>query len=145
MCLAFYSCKSENEGKRLMAQIRDSIPGQKIKIFRSVETLAGSLANSPSPDIAVLLVADEAELLSVLSLKKSLEDSRIIMILPDRTEENLKRSYPLNPLLTCFRDGGFSETVALMARMKNESLAEADQENPSIYRWSQGFPFVHAY
>jgi hypothetical protein len=145
MCVAFYSEKSENEGKKLVARIRDSVPGQKIRILRKVETLAGSLSHCESPDIALFLPADKEELSSILRLKKSLEGSRIILILPDRTVESLKSARALSPLLTCFRDGDITEPVAVVARLRNEELAETEVHNPKSFWQGREFPYVSPY
>ncbi len=142
MCLAFYSAKSDNEGRRLLAGIKGQTSVQKIRVLRSIETLENAVAGSVSPDIAILMAADPEELKSLAVLKNRLVDSRVIMILPDRSEESLRSARPFGALLTCFRDDDFSEAMAVLNRVSNAELAESTDGNPKIFWWAQGLPYA---
>lgn len=142
MCVAFFSTKSEEEGRRILGLIKHSVPDTRIKILQTLVGLAGSLKNFPSPDIALLVVADQAELSSVLSMNKSLQNSRVILILPDRSEASLRLSLALSPLLICFRDSDFSEVVTLIARLKREKRAKIGEIDPKRYWWSGELPCI---
>jgi len=136
MCLAFFSTKSEEEGERILGLIRRSIPEIRIKILRTLVGLEGSLHNFPSPDTALLVIADQAELSSVLSMQRFLHNSKVFLILPDRSEAGLRLSRPLSPLLICFRDGDFSEVVTLLSRLQKEKKHEMGEIDPKRYWWS---------
>jgi hypothetical protein len=142
MCVAFFSTKSEDEGRQILGLIKHSVPDTRVKILRTLVGLLGSLKNFPSPDIALLVVADQAELSSVLSMKKSLQNSRVILILPDRSEASLRLSLALSPLLICFRDSDFSEVVTLLARLKREKRAKIGEIDPIRYGWSGELPCI---
>ena len=142
MCIAFFSTKSEKEGERILGLIRHSIPETKIKILRTLVGLAGSLHNFPSPDMALLVIADQAELSSVLSMKKSLQNSRVFLILPDRSEATLRLSLRLSPLIICFRDSDFSEVVNLLARLQREKRDKMGEIDPKRYWWSGEPPCI---
>jgi hypothetical protein len=142
MGLVFYSIKSEVEGKRVLGMIKDSVPDEKIRVLRTLVGLASSLHNFPSPDIALLLIADQEELASVLSLKKYLTETKVILVLPDRSEASLKLSLALSPLLVCFLDSSFAEVVAVMARLKREKQARMIEIDPKRYCWDGALPHI---
>jgi hypothetical protein len=142
MCVAFFSTKSEEEGRRILGLIKHSIPEARIKILRTLVGLAGSLKNFPSPDIALLVVADQAELSSVLSMNRSLQNSRVMLILPDRSEASLRLSLALSPLLICFRDSDFSEVVTLLARLTRQKQDKMGEIDPIRYWWSGELPCI---
>jgi len=144
MCLAFFSTKSEEEGGRILGLIRHSIPEIRIKILRTLVGLEGSLHNFPSPDTALLVIADQAELSSVLSMQRSLQNSKVFLILPDRSDATLRLSRPLSPLLVCFRDGDFSEVVTLLARLMKEKKPETGEIDPRRYWWDGEIPYISA-
>jgi hypothetical protein len=142
MSLVFYSIKSEAEGRRILGLIKDVIPDEKIRVLRTLVGLASALQNFPSPDIALLLIADQEELSSVLSLKKFLADSKVILVLPDRSESSLRLSLSLSPLLACFRDSSFSEVVAVMTWLKKERQARLIEVDPKRYWWDGTLPCI---
>jgi len=142
MCIAYYSTASEDAGRRVLGLIKNSSPDTRIKILRTLVGLLGSLKNFPSPRIALFVVADDKELASVLSLKKYLQNSRVILILPDRSEATLRLSSALSPLLICFRDGDFSEVGVLLARLEREKRAKMEEGDPKRYWWTGELPSI---
>ena len=142
MCLAFFSTKSGEDGRRILELIKHSIPDTRIKVVRTLVGLAGSLKNFPSPDVALFLIADQPELSSALSMKNSLHNSRVILILPDRSKASLRLSLPLSPLLICFRDSGFSEVVTVLARLERERQTKVAEIDPKRYWWSGELPSI---
>jgi hypothetical protein len=135
MCMLFYSIKSEDEGKRISGQIKSSIPDERLRVLRTVVGLANSLKNFPPPSLALLVVADQEELSSLLSLKKFLLHSQIILVLPDRSDSGLRLSLALNPVLTSFRDSNFSEVAAVLERLRREQQMQVKEIDPRWY-WS---------
>jgi hypothetical protein len=142
MRLVFYSIKSETEGKNILGLIKNSLPDEKTRIIRTLVGLASSLKNFPSPAVALFVIADQEELSSLLSLKKFLQNTRVLLILPDRTESSLRLSWPLSPLLVCFQDSNFSEVLGLMERFKEERQTQKDDVDPNRYSWNGELPFM---
>lgn len=142
MSLMYCSTKSEAEGHQILNLIKKSVPGENMRMFRTLVGLAGFLKNFRPADVALLLVADEEELASLLSLKKFLQRSQIFLVLPDRSEGVLRLSAHFSPLLACFKDSDFSEVTAMMGRLRKERLAAAAEIDPQRYRWTGEVPYI---
>jgi len=144
MSLVFFSPKTDLEGRQFLELAKSTLPDKKFRSFRTPAGLSGYLKNFPSPEMAILLAADQEELAVLASLKKDLKGSKIILLLPDRQDNSLKLSAVLSPLLACFLDDGFPEVAAVLARMRREDLDARDALDPKRYGWAGAIPYLSA-
>jgi len=144
MSFVFFSPKTEFEGRKFLELAKSTLPDNKFRSFRTLAGLSGYLKNFPSPELAILLAADQKELAALASLKKDMNGSKIILLLPDRQDDSLKLSAVLSPLLTCFLDDGYSDVAAVLARMRRESLDARDALDPKRYGWAGALPHLSA-
>jgi hypothetical protein len=142
MSLVYYSIKTEDAGKRILKLIKNSLLEEKTKVSRTLLGLASYLKNFPSPETVLLLVADLEELASLLSLKKFFRNSRLIIILPDRSETALRLSLALSPALLCFQDSDFLDVVNLLVRTRRERQNRIDEVDPKRYLWTGTVPYL---
>ena len=91
-----------------------------ITVYRTIDSLAyGLLRPDISYDgtIAVLLAHSKKELQSLLSIRDLIADVRVIMVLPDREDDTIKKGFLLYPRLVTYVDGDFVLVAAVLKKM----------------------------
>ncbi len=142
MNLVFYSTKSESEGQQLLGALKAPLKGKKIRTFRTLVGLGSYLKNFPRPEALILVAANESELSHLVALKKRFEESPIILILPDRSETIINLACSLGALMTCFRDGDFSDVAAMMARLRTLQNVPGGPTDPRRFAWAGDIPYL---
>jgi hypothetical protein len=85
--------------------------------------------------IAVLLIADEKDLKSMLSIKSLLINMRIVLILPDRSDVTIEAGHSLHPRYLSFKDNSLKDINAVLARMievEQATYKEAHKQKLSL-------------
>jgi hypothetical protein len=67
--------------------------------------------------IAVLLISDEEDLKSMLSIQSLLINMRIVLVLPNRNNWTIEAGHSLHPRYLSFKDNGLKDIKAVLARM----------------------------
>jgi len=91
-----------------------------IKVYRTIDSLACGLLQpdiSYEGTIAVLLAHSKKELQSLLSIRDLITDVRVIMVLPDREDDTIKKGFLLYPRLVTYVDGDFVLVAAVLKKM----------------------------
>ncbi len=70
--------------------------------------------------VVVFLAADRDELSFLLSIKELLFDSRLILILPGRNKESLRKGLSLFPHYHSYADGAFKDVAAVLKKMSEQ-------------------------
>lgn len=98
MNILFYSSSGYDVGKYLWRLYRN-MPENKDTVFcRTLSSLSSALRKTVGePKIAVILAGNPEELTDILSLRESLHSYRIILILPDREAETIRKGHTLFP------------------------------------------------
>ncbi|MGA2400827.1 MAG: hypothetical protein ABSG91_03865 [Syntrophobacteraceae bacterium] len=83
--------------------IKEAIPERYITIFHSIELFSSRLSElDGGADMAVLVVADRSELQRFVALREFLEESRIILVLPESMSEDTTEAQALLPRFISF-------------------------------------------
>jgi hypothetical protein len=83
--------------------IKEAIPERYITIFHSIELFSSRLRELDGrADMAVLVVADQSALQRFIALRESLEESRIILILPESMSRDITEAHALRPRFISF-------------------------------------------
>jgi hypothetical protein len=118
MNLLFYATGEKGTGKRLWDLHQELSSVYKGAFCRTIDTLSLKLRKSMSDlTIAVLLAENQEELLDILSIRDLLNGVRIILILPDRKEDTIRKGHSLYPRFLNYVDGDFKNVVDVLAKM----------------------------
>lgn len=129
MNLIFYGAVTEGAWERLQRVIEALVPEEKIEIYRSIDRLAHRLRQPTyNLDIAILLATTREDLLNIISLSDLLEDIRIILVLPDRELDTIRKGHSLRPRFLSYADSDFAEVAAVLSKMvENTNLSKGDK------------------
>ena len=118
MAFLFYASTSGKTVKQLQMLIRTSIPEEEIEIYRSFGSLSHRF-QKPLNDlnVAILFASSMEDLSNILSLKDTLWDMRIILIIPDRNDETIVKAHQLRPRFLTYADCSPTEIVEVLCNM----------------------------
>lgn len=115
-----YEKKKSGNGHRLMEVISVLVPLNKIAVCRSLESLTESLAH-PKPNggrpLSLLLASDREDLLDLLSARDILEDTYVLLILPDEEPGIMALAHQLRPRFISFMGSNFSDIAGVAAKL----------------------------
>jgi hypothetical protein len=105
-------------GERLKKVIQSLVPKEKLEVYGSIEGFSDRLRR-PAEDIpvAVIVAANEDDLLSILSISHLLYDVRFILILPDREDGTIAIGHSLRPRFLGYIDSDYRDVTAVLGKM----------------------------
>jgi hypothetical protein len=114
----FYRMFSEGTGGQLQKVIEDVVPNENAEIYSTIDMLAERLRRpSYNVAVAVLLIGGREELWDVLSIRHLFDSIKIILILPDRTDETIAIGHKLRPRFLSYLDNDFKDVAAVLKKM----------------------------
>lgn len=123
MNLIFHA--TEDEGAELQfwelsCDLASEFPNHKIETCHSLDTLTKLLCH-PSFEraVVVLLARNHANLSEILTIRALLDDNRVILILPDRSEATISQGHKLHPRYLSYAGGDFKDVAAVLRKMIN--------------------------
>jgi hypothetical protein len=127
MCVLYYRPSVNIAAEKLQFIIEAELPDQPLEVFYSVEGLAERLSQLFRGNCAAIILAEDITALKkIFSLRPLLKDIRIILILPDRSEEAVSIGYKLHPRFLSYSDGEFGEVAVVLKKLI--SIMEADTD-----------------
>jgi hypothetical protein len=118
MSLIYYRPSQNIVAERLQFIIESEIPNQHLETFYSIEGLSERLSQSSRGNCAAIILAEDiTDLEKLFALRNLLMDIRIILILPDRSEEVVSMGYKLRPRFLSYSDGEFTEVAVVLKKM----------------------------
>lgn len=113
--------KRENESvKRLKKLLTSHFSGEVITASDSFFDMDERITNNlDSLKIALFYVSHPEEIEHLVLLKKRLNGTHLVLVMPGSDTESITLTYKLHPLLTCFDDGNYEEIRGLIDRMNN--------------------------
>ncbi|MGD9157153.1 MAG: hypothetical protein PVG39_01980 [Desulfobacteraceae bacterium] len=118
MSLLYYRPSQNIAAEKLQFVIESEMPDQQLEIFYSIEGLSARLSQSARGNCtAVILAENITDLENLFNLKTLLKDIRIILILPDRSEEVISMGYKLHPRFLSYVDSEFSDVAVVLKKM----------------------------
>jgi len=118
MKVLIYSSGNGEFNRRLVRVAGVLIPPENIDIHHTIESFRSRL-NRPGRQwgLIVALAASQQELRDISSFGSLLDDTRLMLILPDRSKESLKTGLSLRPRFLSYIDGDFIEIAAVLGYM----------------------------
>lgn len=136
MCLLYYRPPQNIIAEKLQFIIESEMPDHQLEIFYSINGLSERLSQSARGNCAAVILAENInDLRNIFALKNLLKDIRIILILPDRTEEVISMGYKLHPRFLSYIDSEFNEVAVVlkkMVKLMEESTGANGTINPVL-------------
>ncbi len=118
MKILLYMKRNSTPANRLQTGIVMTVPQDSIEIVRTVEDLTRSFMQPENkPAIAIIMVNDRHELLEVLTAQPWLNDTKIILILPDNGEDLFPLGCKLYPRFISYASRDFKDVSAVVEKM----------------------------
>lgn len=131
MSVYMYAMHSHEAFKRLQAAIASKINGTKMEIYRSIEAFSEKLRQPGfriGRPIVVICAAGKDDLQQVISLKGLLDDTRIILILPNRKKNTIFMGHLLRPRFLTYADGNFGDVTSVLEKMRGDSVPAIESD-----------------
>jgi hypothetical protein len=127
MDVVCYAADSEGPGQRVTELLKSVIPREQLLICQTIGELTNRLLQ-PTQGVraAVLLAHDLDQLHAFLTLRSLLEDTRIILILPDRDATTVAQGHTLRPRLLTYMDVDFTPLVVAVLQKIRAGLCPQD-------------------
>jgi len=118
MELLIYSSINDGAGGRLLNVMRMLLPEKKFELCRSIEEFSQRLRQPIfNPTIAVILALSREELQAIISIRHLLEDTKIILIVPDTNPDTMKKGHTLRPRYLTNCESDYVDVAAVLKRM----------------------------
>jgi hypothetical protein len=120
MHMLFHYHKENETVKRLKNLLDSHFSGEVISTSDSFFHMDEMVTkNLDTLKIALFYVSHPKEIEHLMILKKKLNGTHLILVMPERNSDSLKLTYKLHPLLTCFDDGDYEEITGLIQRVND--------------------------
>ena len=120
MNMLFHYDKENESVKRLKNLLISQFSGEVIFTSDPFFDLDDRVTNNlESMKLALFYVSHPEEIEHLMILKKKLNGTHLILVIPERNSKSILLTYKLHPLLTCFADGDYSEITGLIQRIND--------------------------
>ena len=118
MKILLYMKRNSAPSNRLQTGIAMTAPQTGIEIVRTIEDLSGSFMQPENkPAITIIMVTTKSEILEVLTAQPWLNDTKIILILPDNGEDLFPLGCKLYPRFISYASRDFKDVSAVVEKM----------------------------
>jgi hypothetical protein len=117
MSVIYYS-SNENETALRLQKILIEEAREDIEIYESIEGFSKRLCQPDlENNIAIVLINAIAEIFQICSIKRLSNDIRVILVLPDQSNEIISAGYKLHPRFISYSDSDFKDVAIVLRRM----------------------------
>lgn len=118
MTLLIYSTKTNGAEERLFRVIGLMLPENKFELNRSINDLSQWLRQPVfNPTIAILLASCREDLQEMLSIRELLDNTKVILILPDANPDTVAKGHMLRPRFLSYCNSDFIDVAAVLRWM----------------------------
>ncbi|CCK78639.1 hypothetical protein [Desulfobacula toluolica] len=118
MKTVLYANKLENIGGMLEDIIHEQVPGIKVEVCNSIDGLSQKfrqLLNNVS--VVILLVAFRDELVQLNYMSPLFENTRVVLILPDRRKDTLALGFRLKTSFVSYIDSDLQDVASVLRQI----------------------------
>ncbi|MHC1744927.1 MAG: hypothetical protein AB9873_18135 [Syntrophobacteraceae bacterium] len=121
MGVLFYAAAGNGFGAKVYQSLVHAVTREGVETFADLDSFSTRLCAFPScMSIVVLLAATREDLAELRSIKHLLEDTRILLVLPDGDPETVRMAHELTPRFLTYLDGDFSDLSAVLKKMTGQ-------------------------
>ena len=118
MKIILFSKPGNKLEEQIMAFLQELAKNDTVEIFNAIDCLSDRLKGDTSNISIILLLAPEKKILTdLLLIRHQLMGHRIVIILPDQTNDTLSMAHSLYPRFIAYRDGDLSDLRAVIEKM----------------------------
>ena len=101
----------------ILKTVKAGFPEDRIDLFSTPGAIAHRLSGSPDNDtVAVLLPADEEELIDIYSIRNSFGGIPVLLVLPNRDKFVEAMGYGLKSKIVCYRESNIVDALSALKR-----------------------------
>ena len=101
----------------MIEMVRAGFPEDRIELFHAAGDIAHRLHGAgDSETVAVLLPADEEELIDIYSVRNSFRSVPVLLVLPNRDKIVEAMGYGLKSRIVCYRESNIVEALSALKR-----------------------------
>jgi len=127
----YYSEEAERRGQKLQEVLNRDLPDIRLECFTDFEELVTGLQRPEVEPVAVVLViGSRTELDEFLPLRPDLENTRVVLVLPDQTRETLTLAQQLHPYYIKPPGDDFVELAYIVDELMEERRVTPLSEEP---------------
>lgn len=127
----YFSEEAAGPGQELQEVLNNALPERRVELFTDLDELVTGLQRPEAePALVVLVIGNLAELEEFLPLRSPWEDTGVILVLPDETEETLALAQQLNPRYIKSADEDFVELASVIDEILKEKRIASIEEEP---------------
>jgi hypothetical protein len=117
MRLIVYTNPRDNSASQLQDEI-PKIASLNVEFIHTQENFMRSLrSHMVFQSVVVFQATDQADFLFLESIRNLLFDARLILILPDREKDTIKKGFSLYPRYIAYSDDGYKDVAAVLKKM----------------------------
>ncbi len=111
MSFLFFVTPSDKTGEAIIQAIKTQFPDESVDLCATAGSLALKLSEDLNEEkVAILVPADEKELIDIYSMQDLFNGVPIMLVLPKRDKFVEAMAYRLKPKLTIYKDSGVAKT-----------------------------------
>jgi hypothetical protein len=117
----YFSAEAEGPGRKLQEVLENDLPEIPLEIFSGFDDLVTGLKRPEAePVVVVLVIASRTELEEFLPLRPVLANTRVILVLPEDSEDIRSLAERLNPSFVCSVEEDFVEVATVIDEFLRE-------------------------
>lgn len=118
MIVLFYKSVCNENSDNLQKAIEQALGGGPLEVHPGLDSLLRRVRQSSYGQVIVVLLAGTRHHLArLIALRDQLKETRIILILPDRTDETIARGHTLYPRFLSYLDSNFDDVSAVLRKL----------------------------
>ena len=127
----YYSEEAERHGRKLQEVLNNDLPDMRLELFTDFEELVTGLQRPEvDPAAVVLVIGSRMELDEFLPLRPILQNTRVILVLPDQARDTLNLAEQLDPYYIKPPGDDFVELAYIVDEILEERRVTPLSENP---------------
>lgn len=114
----YISSEETKVSERLLNRICMDFSCDNIEIFNNMADFRRRIYSFPRKmDVAVILAPDDSQLSDLVQYREVLEDTEIILILPDQNRDTVSKGMRLYPRFLAYIDSNFDDVSAVLSKL----------------------------
>jgi hypothetical protein len=127
----YYSEEAERRGRKLQEVLNNDLPDMRLELFTDFEELVTGLQRPEvDPAAVVLVIGSRTELDEFLPLRPVLQNTRVVLVLPDQARETLTLAEQLDPYYIKPSGDDFVELASIVDELLEERRVTPLSEAP---------------
>ena len=137
--ILFYHENTSGIGEHFKNSILKNWSGFEMEIFQTLKSLKNRMKNNSSffgEEVYIVLVDSKRRLLELCDLSHLVEDKNLILILPEESEESMRRAMHLCPRFITRISEGYKDLHLVLQQMTGKERTKENKEPDLKISWT---------